>query len=124
MHKETQGDKAEKLHCLKRIYLEKAADNAEKAKHSKCRKKDNKSFPSDIIGQRIRHLWTLNGKDIWCKGTVLRESNRDDLASVDAEDEQYIGQVTFYTVRYMWKTQEYAYPLEKEWEDGCVQLIA
>ena len=124
MQQNTQDNKTEQLHQLKRKYLDIATNNAEKAKYSK--RKKSAAFPSEIIiGKRIRHLWKLNGKEIWCKGRVLRKSTEEDMDNVDDEDEKHIGLETFYTVRYdMWKSHNYVYPLQKEWEDGCVQLLA
>ncbi|KAJ8027738.1 hypothetical protein HOLleu_29778 [Holothuria leucospilota] len=115
--------KQAQFYNLKRKYLDKAVQNQHD--HSGQQERKKRRFPSsDLSGQRIRHLWVIDGKDTWCKGTILRPSTHDDMVNMDEEDDGFVGHENFYTIKYdLWKNQEYVYPLQKEWEEGCVEFL-
>ena len=85
-------------------------------------------FPEDrIVKKRIRHKFLPVGgkKLISYTGTVLRKSSETDLEELMEEvDRELLDQgYTFYTVVYDKDEHLYTYPLQKEWEDNCLDKL-
>ena len=98
------------------------------AKMSPTKRRRKGPFPSDrIIQRRILHTFLEPGSDqmVEYKGLVIREATEDDLEQlVERQDKKLIQQYKFYTLAYDPPYEDmYCYPLEKEWEDGCLELI-
>ena len=57
---------------------------------------------------------------------MIREATKEDLEEyVEKEDKKLVSQFQFYTIAYdpPYNQDLYCYPLEKEWSDGCLELM-
>ena len=65
------------------------------------------------------------GALIECKALVVRKATEEDMEElIEAGDRKFIGQYSFYTILYDPPYEELlCYPLEKEWEEGTLELM-
>ena len=96
---------------------------------SPTKRKKRSPFPGDVlIEKRISvKFMTAGGKrHRFYKDYVLRKSTNEDLHEyLEEDDQQYGGKMDFYTIRFDPPEDDplCCFPLEKEWNDDCLNLI-
>ena len=91
-------------------------------------RKRKEPFPETaIVHKRIKHKFLPEGgkRLVTYHGRVLRKSTQQDIEDLmESSDQEYLDKgYTFYTLMYDNDEDLYTYPLEKEWEDNCLELI-
>ena len=110
-------NKEERINNLKKKYTFNGTSPTKKR-----RVKD--PFPGDdIVGKRISLKFKNTGatRHHFYKGIVMRSSSNADLEEyMEEDDEQYVGKMGFYTVRFdpPHDSELFCYPLENEWGGG------
>ena len=116
-------DKEKRMEAVKRKYAFQGTSPTKKRKVIKDQ------FPGDsIVGKRISLKFKSIGskRHHFYKGVVVRKSTNADLEEyMEDDDTQYVDKFDFYTVNFdpPHESDFYCYPLEKEWEDDCLNLI-
>ena len=92
------------------------------------RKKKNPFPGDDMVGKRISVKFMTSGgkRHRFYKGYVLRKSTNTDLHEyLEDDDQQYMGKMDFYTIRFDPPEDDplCCFPLEKEWNEDCLNLI-